>query len=214
MQWASGTGSAFNSNFDIAWQRAGDGNYPKLVQPLDFEQRHTGSLNLDYRLGKQKGPQLMGMFPLENSGANLLFAFNSGNPYTRMQTYNTFPFDGRYDNDRLSETPLSGVMAEMTPWNYRFDLKLDRRFDINVANFQSSFTLYFWVYNLFNTENVQQVFQTSGLPNSTGYLTTTAGQEWWNSVSEEVRQKYSMRQWDYNHWGIPRQMRLGVKMHF
>jgi outer membrane receptor protein involved in Fe transport len=215
MQFATGTGSASNSNFDIAWQRAGDGNYPKFIQPLDFEQRHTGTLNVDYRLEKDKGPELWGIKPFENAGINLLFAFNSGNPYTRMIIFNSNPFTGRYDNDGISEKPLSSAMGEMTPWNYRLDFKLDRRIDVNIANFQSSFTVYFWVYNLLNTENVIDVWQTTGLPDDTGYLSTVGGKDYFsNQLSADERAAWSMREKDWSHYGIPRQMRLGVKWHF
>jgi outer membrane receptor protein involved in Fe transport len=208
LQFATGTGSADASNFDICWQRAGGGNYPSVIMPLGFEQRHTGSLNVDYRFGVDEKSVL------KNTGINLLLAFNSGQPYTRMLTYNTNPFTGRYDNDGISEQPISAINSETTPMNTRFDLKLDRRFDISAAGFKSSITLYFWVYNLFNSENVMAAWQTTGLPGDTGFLSTTAGKEEWAGYSEQGRQNFKMREMDYNNYGIPRQMRLGVKLEF
>jgi len=214
LQFASGTGSASNSNFDVAWQNAGQGNYPKFTMPLDFEQRHTGSLNIDYRLSENEGPVLGGIQPFEKTGLNLLFSFNSGRPYTRMTTHNRLPFDGRYDNDGLSQTPISAVNSETTPWNYRFDLRLDRAFDLNVARFKSTFTFYLWVYNLFNTPNVNAVWITTGLPNDTGFRSTTTGQAFWTSASELDKQNFRMREVDYNNYSIPREIRMGVKWHF
>jgi hypothetical protein len=79
MQFAEGTGSASLDNYDIAWQSGTRGNYPKFAQPLDFEQRHSGSLVLDYRI-----PQTSRSI-LRNSGLNTMFTFNSGNPYTATQ---------------------------------------------------------------------------------------------------------------------------------
>jgi hypothetical protein len=211
MQSANGTGSTTQGNFDIAWQRGGKGNYPTFTMPLNFEQRHTGSLNLDYRLQKDQGPTLFGVKPFENFGTNLLFTFNSGRPYTRMQTYNTIPFTGRYDNDNLSETPLSAINSEFTPWVSRFDLKLDRRFNTPL---NTSLTLYLWVYNLFNKKNIMDVWATTGLPDDTGYGTTTGGQDYWAKADESLKQNYKMRENDYFNYGIPRQIRLGARIEF
>lgn len=214
LQFATGTGSASNSNFDIAWQNAGNGNYPKFTMPLDFEQRHTGTLNIDYRYDKEAGPTLFGLKPFSNSGINLLFSFNSGRPYTRMVILNRLPFDGRYDNDGLSETPVSAVNAESYPWNYRFDLKVDRRFDMRFGNFKSAFTVYLWVYNLLNTVNVQNVWITTGQPDDTGFRNTSVGQAYWAEATALDKQNFRMREMDYNNYGIPRQIRLGLKWHF
>lgn len=214
LQFATGTGSASNSNFDIAWQDAGGGDYPKFTMPLDFEQRHTGTVNIDYRLSDKSGPTLFGIKPFEKSGINLLFAFNSGRPYTRMVTQNREPFDGRYDNDGISETPVSAVNGETYPWNYRFDLKFDRRFDINITNFKSVFTVYLWVYNLLNTENVNAIWQTTGGPGDTGFRSTSTGQNYWANASTLDKQNFKMREMDYNNYSIPRQIRLGLKWHF
>ncbi len=212
MQFASGTGSASISNFDIAWQRGGKGNYPKFTMPLDFEQRHRGTINVDYRLAKGQGPDFGGLRLFENTGVNLLFSFNSGNPYTRMRIFNTQPFTGRYDNDGLSETPLTAVNAETTPWNYRMDLKLDREFDLPLGNVDLTF--YAWILNLLNTENVQDVWITTGLAGDTGYLSTLAGQEYFNNLSAEEQQNFRMREVDFFNYGIPRQIRFGFRLSF
>jgi len=203
LQYATGTGSATNSNFNIAWQGGARGNFPKFAMPLDFEQRHTGSLNLDYRFGKTEGPTF-----LHNTGANLMLSFNSGHPYTLMQVFNTMPFTGRYDNTNVSETPVSAVNSQTTPWVFRIDLKLDKKFYI--GNIQ--LTAYAWALNLLNTENVADVWITTGLPDDTGYLGTTSGRDYWNSLTDEQKSLYKMREMDYNNYGSPRQIRLGLML--
>jgi hypothetical protein len=212
MQFASGTGSASTSNFDIAWQRGGRGNFPKFVMPLDFEQRHRGSINLDYRLPEGEGPVLFGANVLENAGINLLFSFNSGTPYTRMQIFNTLPFTGRYDNDGVSETPLTAVNEENTPWNFKLDLKIDKEFKLPFL--ESRLKVYLWVLNVLNTENLQAVWITTGLGNDTGFLSTTAGQEYYNALTDEQKLSYLTREMDYNNYGNPRQIRLGARISF
>ncbi|MBN2357051.1 TonB-dependent receptor [candidate division KSB1 bacterium] len=203
LQFARGTGSASNSNYDIAWLNGANGNYPKFVQPLDFEQRHTGSLNLDYRFGRNNGPKV-----LRNSGINMVLSFNSGNPYTRMDLSGKFPFSGRYDNDNLSTVPATAVNSETTPWQYKIDLKIDRMFEL----MNTKLTVYAWVINLLNTANVQNVWITSGLPDDTGYLRTADGQRYWSELSDTQKSLYKMREVDYNFYGVPRQIRLGVQL--
>jgi len=212
LQYASGTGSATASNFDIAWQDGGNGNFPKFTMPLDFEQRHTGSINIDYRLNEDEGPTLFGIKPLELFGANLLYSFNSGNPYTRMRVQNTKPFSGRYDNDGLSEKPLTAVNSEVSPWVSRMDLRLDRRFNLPIGD--AALTLSLYVLNLFNTENIRDVWITTGLGDDTGYLGTEDGQTYYNGLSAQEKQNYKMRESDFFNYGIPRQIRLGAKIQF
>jgi outer membrane cobalamin receptor len=202
LQFATGTGSASGSNFDIAWQGGARGNFPNFAMPLDFEQRHTGSLNIDYRFSKNDAP--IGL--LKHVGANLMFSFNSGNPYTRMEVFNTNPFTGRYDNDNVSETPYSAVNAEITPWIYKIDLKVNKAFYFG----NTKLNVYASVLNLLNTANVRDIWITTGLPDDTGFRGTAAGQAYWNSLDETGKQLFRMREMDYNNYGTPRQIRLGV----
>lgn len=204
MQFAAGTGSASGSNFDIAWQGGARGHFPKFAQSLDFDQRHTGSLNLDYRFGKEDAP--VGF--LKYTGANLVFSFNSGNPYTRMRTFNTDPFTGRYDNDNVSETPISAVNTEYTPWVYKIDLKVNKEVYFGGVKFNA----YVWVLNLLNTANVKDIWITTGLPDDTGFWGTAAGQQKLATLSETDKALYRMREMDYNNYGIPRQVRFGVEV--
>jgi outer membrane receptor protein involved in Fe transport len=210
-QRATGTGSATNDNFDIAWLNAGRGNYPKFTMPLSFEQRHRGSLNVDYRLRKNQGPSIFGMHPLEETGVNLFFTFNSGVPFTRTTVTNSRPFSGRYDND-LNNTPVSMVNGVETPWIYRFDLKVDKTY--RITNTGLALNVYVWVLNLFNTESVVAVFGPTGLPNQTGYLKTQPGQAYYQNLTAEQKQAYWMREMDYTNYGIPRQIRIGTKLSF
>jgi outer membrane receptor protein involved in Fe transport len=214
LQYATGTGSAYDDNFDIAWQQAARGHYPKFTMPLDFEQRHRGSINVDYRLGEGAGPTISNIKPLENFGINLLYTFNSGNPYTRMVIHNAQPHSGRYDPDGLSQTPVSPVNSEKTPWNYRLDVKIDRRFNLPVYN--STLIVYAIIYNLLNRENIQNVWITTGHPDNTGYLSTSEGQNYWNEelTTKELQQGFMMREMDYDYYGIPRQIQLGLRLEF
>jgi len=211
-QTALGTGSATNTNFDIAWQGGARGNFPKFIQPLDFEQRHRGSVNVDYRLNEKQGPEVFGVHPFEKMGVNLLFTFYSGHPYTLMTVLNTNPHTGRYDNNRISQIPVSAVNANTTPWNQRFDLRIDRKFKLPVAGITMDW--YLWVMNVLNTENIVNVWNTTGTPNSTGYLGTSAGQTYYNGLTTDEKKAFGMREMDYLNYGTPRQIRLGCRLSF
>jgi len=210
-QTALATGSASNTNFNIAWQGGARGNFPKFIQPTEFEQRHRGTLNLDYRLLEKDGPEVFGIYPLERLGFNMLFTAYSGNPFTRMFIFNTNPHTGRYDAERISTTPVSAINAESTPWNYRFDLKLDRTFKLPAG---LSANWYLWVINVLNTGNVTCVWNMSGLPDQTGYLQTTAGKNYYNALTANEKQALSMREMDFYNYGVPRQIRLGCRLSF
>ena len=209
-QIARGTGSASDDNFDIAWISGAKGNFPKFTMPLGFEQRHTGVVNVDYRLGENEGPEIYGIKPLEKMGLNVMFTFNSGMPYTRTRISNNNPFSGRYDND-ISNVPVSAVNSETTPWNYRFDLKVDRYFNMPFGLKANAFI---WILNLLNTETVVYVWTPTGLPDNTGYLQTAAGQDYYNGLTAEQAQAYTMREMDYINYGIPRQIRAGFRIEF
>lgn len=202
LQYADGTGSASISNFDIAWQQGTAGNYPKFQKPLSFEQRHTGNINVDYRYGDD-GP---GIF--KNAGVNLLARFNSGQNYTRMKVYNSNPYRGLHEKDANSQKPVSAVNSESMPWNYRLDLKLDKAFTFG----RSRLIVYATVLNLLNTKNVQDVWITTGEPDQSGFHGTPAGQEYLSKLSEEQYNLVMLREMDFTNYGIPRQIRLGIRV--
>ena len=69
LSYANGTGSVSNSQRNIAWTSA---EPPKQSAPLDFDQRHKISANLDWRFAKGEGPVWGGKHWLSNFGMNVL----------------------------------------------------------------------------------------------------------------------------------------------
>jgi outer membrane receptor protein involved in Fe transport len=65
LQYANATGSAAQTQYNIAWQ---DTEAPLLVSPVDFDQRHKITAVLDVRAGREEGPRLGEVYPLENAG--------------------------------------------------------------------------------------------------------------------------------------------------
>lgn len=221
--FASGTGSDPNSQSRISWIQTEN---PKIVSPLDFDRRHTGSLNLDYRTAVGEGPTLGGMHLLERTGVILLFTFNSGVPYTRSEVYN--PFFGGVTEVR----PTGAINEAYTPWNSRFDLKIDRGFNLGVVNLVASLS----VLNLLNTNNVfgsykgpaeqsplifgnrvessNGIYRGTGEADNSGWLATKDGKDWAEKNGPDAVAIFKARENDPSNFGIPRQVRLGLRIEY
>lgn len=199
LQYATGTGSSAQSNFNIAWL---GGNFPDYVTPLDFDQRHTGSINFDFRTLKEDGPIL------GEVGVNLLYTFGSGRAYTPALP-KTILFGQRW------EQPIAAHNQTYSPWNHQMDLKIDKSFTVGPLNGN----VYLWVVNLFNTLNVTEVYNFTGLPDDDGYFKTPEGQAWAAQHGQEGVDGYRYRLMNdivtqQSHYGIARQVRLGLRFDY
>jgi hypothetical protein len=157
---ARGTGSQSGSQFGAV--RINSRDLPNYNTPLDYDQRHRGSVEVDYRFAANDGPDLAGMKVLENFGANVLFTFNSGNPYTRIipTGFST-----------LNSRPIETTNASATPWVAQVDLRLDKTLEFGSVDMN----IYMRIENLLNSKNVLDVFPTSGDANDDGWLQTVEG---------------------------------------
>ncbi|MCB0479772.1 MAG: hypothetical protein KDC84_16510, partial [Crocinitomicaceae bacterium] len=89
LQFADGTGS--NSTTSLNLVNAGFPNL-RVIQPLDFDQRHNIVVSADYRFGEGKnynGPKTVTKGGktinwLQNFGINAIIRAGSGNPFSRQ----------------------------------------------------------------------------------------------------------------------------------
>lgn len=206
---ARGTGSAPSTAFRSIWLAPTETPYlPKYTTLLDFHQTHRGSINIDYRFSRGDGPMLGGVPFLERTGLNLLFTFNSGHPYTRVD-------QNSYENRRQ---PIEVLNESVTPWNFQMDFRLDKTVDI--AGLDVNF--YIWVINLLDTKNVTDVFIQSGSAADDGYLATIAGRQQlqtyqqYGDVFENLYRDYYYQTYlmNANIFGPPRQVRFGLRIDF
>jgi outer membrane receptor protein involved in Fe transport len=212
LQYASGTGSTSDTDFYITW--IGQEYYPTFVAPLDYDQRHTGSLNLDYRTNADDGPEFMGGHPLGNLGLNVLATIGSGFPYTPKRIGDTI-FSARF----MTAYPVAATNSAYTDWTYDIDLRLDKTIKIGTQNVN----VYLWVLNLlgsklpFSRKNTQQEFTTgiyeaTGRPDDNGWLSTTEGQAWIESNGgSRAAALYHAAENNPLNWESPRQIRLGMR---
>lgn len=196
--YASGTGSDPNQKLNLVNQTD---QYPNFTFPLDFDQRHTGSVNLDYRFGDKDVPKGFTGQILRNLGLNVLFSFNSGRPYT-ARLLPTQPFNPS------SGQAISPKNAVYRDWNFSIDFKLDKT--VNV--WRTNWNFYIYVTNLLNSELVNRVWEATGRPDDDGYLNTPQG-----SIGATIPgyvSDYRLRIQNPFNWGAPRQIRFGIKVNF
>ncbi len=213
LSYASGTGSDPNSASTAAW--LGD-QQPKFTNPLDFDQRHTGTLNADFRFSNEMLPK-KGVWKsiFQKLGINLLYSFNSGRPYSKKDA-NTDPFNSTGGGATLQST-INGAVG---PWNNRLDLRIDKT--VSIAD-KLNLNFYMYVINVLNSELVNSVWESSGEPGTTGYLSSTTGinaaNEWDIDANpltstDEFRYLYGLRSKAIGNYGPPRQVRFGIKLSF
>jgi outer membrane receptor protein involved in Fe transport len=226
--FANGTGSDPNTQSRLSWIQTAN---PKVVVPLDFDRRHVGSIQVDYRTPQSEG----GIFG--NAGAALLFSFNSGVPYT--QSVITNPFFGGVTEVR----PVGPINGATTPWNFRFDLKLDKGFTLGPVDLIASLS----VLNVLDADNVvgvdrlgssggvqnfdgvdpagstPGVYRGTGLPDNSGWLETLEGQAWLAANQTAVvngvtytnpAQVFRNRENNPTNFGIPRMIRFGLRLQY
>jgi len=196
LSFAKGTGSDPSTQFNTAWQNA---RQPKFETPLDYDQRHTASLNVDYRLSKRPGL-------LSEFGVNLLYRFNSGRPYT-LNDPNSNPFN------RLLR-PLSTVNGVYAPGNSRMDLRVDKTFRYGAWGFN----LYLNATNILDQRLANGVWNSSGQPGETGYLTSETGRDVLAGYTTEQRALYTdsfrLLEMDPFNFGAPRVVQLGLQINY
>lgn len=211
---AQGTGSTINAAVSSVEQGS---LYPTVISPLDFNQRHRGSVNLDYSFGKNDGGPI-----LEQLGANVLFTYNSGHPYTRSTGsigQQGAATGALVESDARFSIPLEAVNASTTPWVFNFDLRLFKGFDIGGVNAE----IYCYVQNLLNTKNVLNVYRRTGNAFDDGFLSNPdlssnivsslgAGYTELYRNANLVNGRHYVNTTGNNLYGTPRQIRFGMRL--
>jgi len=208
LSYSTGTGSTALSQATIAHQ---DLDPPTVANPLDFDQRHKITAILDIRAGRGEGPRFGNWLPFENAGVNFTLKAGSGFPYTPTMISDVVSLSGS------GEKTVGAINSRYGPWTSQIDMKATKAFDWGGGRVE--FQL--WVINLLNQENVNFVYNTTGEANSTGWLETDDGQTWLDSHTNSndssdltAEQKYMLRENDPTNYGVPRQVRAGIKFVF
>lgn len=223
LSFADGTGSN-----DVSQANMINNGMPNLrtIYPLSYDVRHTFSGNIDYRYGEGKnynGPRVK-MFGksynlFENAGVNLIGRARSGEPYTRQ---------GRARNEALLSPTgtlvlVGTVNGSRLPWNYKFDLRIDKNFTLNGTSKTEGkakkplyLNAYLTITNLLNTKNIQSVYNYTGNPNDDGYLGSpgAAAQIAAQTSPQAFIDQYNIKVNNPDNYSLPRRIRLGVVFNF
>ena len=194
---AEGTGSSTASSQTSVFRNL-NGEAPKVIAPLDFDQRHTGTLSIDFYVPKGE----LGFF--EMTGANMLVSFASGRPYTPLDYFDILSGN----NGGPSSTGY--VNSRFAPGTFRIDLKLEKSFEVG----NLLITPYLWVQNLLAGDNITNVWRSTGDPYTTGFLNTPNGRNTAANNGEGYVTDYKSLERDPANFGTPRQIRVGLKMNF
>jgi hypothetical protein len=216
---AEGTGANETAYYSAVYRNT---QVPTITSPLDYGQTHRGSLLLDYRFGADDGGPV-----LERLGANIIFSFNSGHPFTYTFAEaggqaDAYTAGTDYMIDTRSRQALEPINSSVTPWNFNVDFRLDKTFEVYD---QLMATVYVRVTNLFNTKNVINVFPTTGTATDDGYVSNSSlhetnlnayGPEYlelYNAMNIANGQAY-LDQIGNELYGTPREIWLGLKLSY
>ncbi len=215
LAFGEGTGSSPTSSATIA---ATDLKY---IFPLDFDQRHTISLNWDlrYKEGSQyKGPRI-GKFDLfANTGMNFNLLAFSGSPYTRKLVPGGI---GTSFGAGVTEGSINGARL---PWSYRVDVRIDRDFNFGGKSKgeglgetkKYSLNVYLRVQNLLNTQNILSVYPATGSPVDDGFLSqqNSPGLGLLDLYGDSFSTLYDLRMQNPFNISRPRRIFVGAVMSF
>ncbi len=202
LSFAKGTGSVSNTQRNIAWVGT---EVPKQTAPLDFDQRHKISMNVDWRLGKGEGPLMGSHRWLENTGINALFNVGSGTPYTPTKVYNEVTLAA------VASEPSGPVNSEYGPWSVSLDLKATREFVLGNLKVEA----FVWGLNVLDNKNPITVYTSTGSPYTTNWINTDDGQTFLaNTVAKNGGQLYDLAENNPNLYANPRLVRFGLRTSF
>ncbi|MFB0517331.1 MAG: carboxypeptidase regulatory-like domain-containing protein [Candidatus Neomarinimicrobiota bacterium] len=214
---AEGTGSATTAYVGAVYMGS---EVPKVVNPLNYSQAHTGAIMLDYRFDKGDGGPL-----LEQLGANLLVTFSSGHPYTYVYApaggqVSAYSAGTDYMIDTRSRQALETIGASVTPWTFNVDLRLDK----TISVMGHDVTFYARATNLLNRKNPINVYERTGSAYDDGFLgdpdyskafiKAYGGQNYidmYQAINVENGQAY-WGQIGRQLWGHPRQIFFGIRL--
>jgi len=200
---SEGTGSSSSSAFTAAFRNT-DGRTPLAIAPLEFDQTHTLTANVDLRALEDEGPTIGGLKILENTGLNILMSYSSGRPYTPVEFANALSSATNYG------TLTQYVNSATTPGNFRVDLKLDKRIYAGSVGIVP----YLWIQNLFDNDNIVDVWPSTGEPDNTAFLNTPQGQQEIQANGEGFIEDYKAFERDPENYGLPRLIRVGLRLEF
>ncbi|MCI4669704.1 MAG: TonB-dependent receptor [Bacteroidia bacterium] len=223
LQFADATGSSFSSARSVVNFLEGVGIL-RAPQPINTDQRHRISVNLDYRfLRRAFGPGFTigenTFYPLKNAGINFIGQIGSGTPYSK----NTVPTPTVQSGVATVSQLLGSPNGARKPWTFRLDIRADKTFNFGgkrkadgTQSREYNMNVYITMLNALNTLNILNVYRFTGLPDDDGYLQSDLGQQAILNQIDPVSfvDLYNVRLQNPGNYSLPRRIRLGLMFNF
>ena len=151
--------SRATANRADAWQgyRSSDTpeSMPKKEVLMNYDRTHNMTVTGGYQFNKKNSPKIYGYYPLNNATMHLTLVAISGAPYT--------PFD-------INLNRAGATNSERMPWYIETNLAARRRFHFGGAKWSAGLI----IRNIFNRENILDIYEETGSPTDPGRRATTA----------------------------------------
>jgi hypothetical protein len=161
---------------------------------LDFDQRHTVTAVIDYRVPADWKGSLFGISIPGNWGFNFVGYYGSGLPYTKTDSL----------GNRLGERNEGQL-----PASYSVDCRFNKNFKMGPSS-KSMLTWFVEVDNLFNRRNILNVYSHTGVPDNDN-TRATAGLGTSQNQVDQLDQLYDH---DPQNYSSPRTVRTGFEFSF
>lgn len=160
---------------------------------LDFDQRHTLTTVLDFRVPAEWKGKIFGLSIPGNWGVNMVGYYGSGLPYTKTDSM----------GNRFGERNEGSL-----PANYSVDMRFNKDFVLGKA--KNTLSFFIEVDNVFNKKNILNVYTHTGLPDYdnrrySGGLATD---------QQELTRLDHLYDHDPQNYGPPRTVRTGLEFGF
>ncbi len=166
---------------------------PITEYPLDFDQRHTVTAILSYRVPADWKGHLLGISIPSAWGLTMVGHYGSGLPYTKTDA----------DGNRLGERNEGRL-----PASYTVDMRFNKDFSLGRVNYLFGF--FVEIDNLFNRRNVINVYSRTGQAADDGNQ-IGAG---YALDQTEVDQLDRLYDHDPQNYSPPRTIRAGLELNF
>jgi hypothetical protein len=226
LQFADGTGSSSFSQLNLI--NSGSPNLRSTI-PLGYDSRHTFKLFGTFDFGEpnirpgSERPKYLGpkgkFFEsiFKNLSVGISMSGNSGVPYSRQVLPTPTQLIGGASNGSL----LGSLNGARLPFEFYGDLNVIKNIDLNLKkkggkNKPVQLQLYLNIQNLFNIQNIVDVYRATGSPSDDGYLSSPNYQ---SQIASQVdpasyMNYYAMKAANPYNYSMPRRVKFGVMLNF
>jgi len=172
---------------------------PVQEYPLDFDQRHTATLIMDYRVPRDWSREFLGMNIPGSWGLSTIAHYGSGLPYTLTD---------------INGVRYGSINEGRMPSTFSVDMRFNK--NINIPRSDNFFSFFIEVENLFDRRNVVNVYSNTGRADDDGrrYEETIDPDGDGPLTVEDVNRYYKLLSSDPQNYSPPRQMRVGLEFNF